>query len=129
VLYNGWERWITITGVDIKIEDGSNSKQLWDHGVKVVHKLQRWGRSRMIKRHGNLKVCIHLIGDLVDSLDYHSGKLRKKCQMRVREKRKKKGKTLMGRMKRVHHCLREQKQAVAKLQLKIQGKERVPSLQ
>ncbi len=29
----------------------------------------------MMKRCGDLKVGIHLIGDLVDSLDYHSGKL------------------------------------------------------
>jgi hypothetical protein len=28
--------------------------------------------------------------------------------MRVKENRKEKGKTLMGRMKEVHHCLRDQ---------------------
>jgi hypothetical protein len=34
--------------------------------------------------------------------------------MRVKEKMKKKGKTLMGRIKGVHHSLQEQKQGVAK---------------
>jgi hypothetical protein len=48
------------------------------------------------------------------SLDYHSGKLGEICQMRMKENRKKKGKTLIGRMKGVHHCLREQKRGVAK---------------
>jgi hypothetical protein len=43
-----------------------HSKQLWEHGMKIVHKLQRWGRSRMMKRHGDLKVGIHLIGYVVD---------------------------------------------------------------
>jgi hypothetical protein len=71
------------------------------------------------------------------SLDYHIGKLGKICQLKVKEKKKKKGKTLMGRMKGVHHCLREQKQGVTKqtvmmclqAQQKIQGKGRVPFLQ
>jgi hypothetical protein len=31
-----------------------------------VHKLQRWERSRMMKRHRDLKVGINLIGDAVD---------------------------------------------------------------
>ena len=68
VLYNGWERWITTTGADIKIRDGSkkHSKQLWDHGVKMFHNLPRWGRSRMMKRRGGLKVGIQWIGELVD---------------------------------------------------------------
>ncbi len=48
------------------------------------------------------------------SLDYHRGKLGEICQMRVKENRKKKRKTLMGRMKGVHHCLQEQKQGVEK---------------
>ncbi len=48
VLYNGWEKWITTTGSDIKIGYGLKM----EHGMKIVHKLQRWGRSRMMKRHG-----------------------------------------------------------------------------
>ncbi len=48
------------------------------------------------------------------SLDYHSGELGENCQLRVKEKMKKRGKTLMGRMERVHHCLWEQKWGVAK---------------
>jgi hypothetical protein len=43
-----------------------HSKQLWEHDMKIVHKLRRWGRSRMMKRHGDLKVGIHLMGDAVD---------------------------------------------------------------
>ncbi len=68
-----------------------------------------------MKRYGDLKVSIHLIGDVVDivwiTIVVSSGKI---CQLRVKEKRKNKGKTLMGRMKGVHHCLREQKWGVAK---------------
>jgi hypothetical protein len=38
VLYNGWERWITTMGSDIKIGNGSKlSKQLWECGMKIVH--------------------------------------------------------------------------------------------
>jgi hypothetical protein len=36
--------------------------------VRIFHKLQRLGRSRMMKRYGGLKVGIHLIGDLVARL-------------------------------------------------------------
>ncbi len=62
----------------------------------------------MMKRHGDLKVGIHLIGDLVDIVQIIIAvSLVKICQMRVKENRKKKGKTLMGRMKGVHHCLWE----------------------
>jgi hypothetical protein len=68
VLYFGWERWITTMGSDIKIGDGS--KKTFKTVTETWHddssQLQRWGRSRMMKRHGDLKVGIHLIGDLVD---------------------------------------------------------------
>jgi hypothetical protein len=37
------------------------------------------------------------------SVDFHCGKLGEIRQMRVRENRKKKGKTLRGRMKGVHN--------------------------
>ena len=43
-----------------------HSKQLWELVVKIVHVIQRWGRSRMTKRAEDLKVVIHLIGDIVD---------------------------------------------------------------
>ncbi len=43
-----------------------HSKQLWELVVKIVHKLHRWGRSRMMKIHEDLKVGTHLIGDIVD---------------------------------------------------------------
>jgi hypothetical protein len=43
-----------------------HSKQLWECSVKIFHKLQSGGRSRMMKIHGDLKVGIHLIEDIVD---------------------------------------------------------------
>jgi hypothetical protein len=43
-----------------------HSKQLWEHCVKIVHVIQRWGRSRMMKRAGDLFVEIYQIGDVVD---------------------------------------------------------------
>jgi hypothetical protein len=117
VLYNGWEKWITTTGSDIKIGDGSKKTfktvmGTWREDSSHISKMgekqdneEIWGleggysSNRGHNRH---------------SLDYHSGKLGEICQLRVKEKRKKKGKTLMGRMKGVHHCLREQKGGVAK---------------
>ncbi len=48
------------------------------------------------------------------SIDFHRGKLGEILQMRVNENRKKKGKTLMRRMKGVYHCLRDQQQGFAK---------------
>ena len=110
VLYNGWERWITTTGADIKIGDGSKKTfqtvmGSWHEDFSQTSKMgekqddeETWGleggysSDKGLSRH---------------SLDYHGGKLGENCQMRVKENRKKKGKTLMGRMKGVHHCLRE----------------------
>jgi hypothetical protein len=101
VLYNGWERWITTTGSDIKIGDGSKKT------FKTIMEIQRKGRSRMMKRAGDLKVDIHLVGDIIDIVQIgkviSSGKI---WQLKVKEKMKQKGMTLMGKMKRVHHCLR-----------------------
>jgi hypothetical protein len=57
VLCNGWERWITMEMVQRR-----HSKQLWEHGVKIVHKLHRWGRSRMMERHRDLNAGIHWKG-------------------------------------------------------------------
>jgi hypothetical protein len=109
VLYNGWERWITTTGSDIKIGDGSKKT------FQTVMGTYREDNSQTLKMGGDLKVGIHLIRDLVDIvyiiIMVSLGKI---CQLRVKENRKKKGKTLMGRMKGVHHCLREQKQGVVK---------------
>jgi hypothetical protein len=48
------------------MDQRKHSKQLWDHGVRIFHTLQRRGRSWMMKRRGGLKVGIHLIVDLVD---------------------------------------------------------------
>jgi hypothetical protein len=43
-----------------------HSKQLWECGVKIVYIIQRKGRSRVMKRVGDLKVGIHQKGDIVD---------------------------------------------------------------
>jgi hypothetical protein len=68
VLYNGWERWITTTGADIKIGDGSKKtfQTVMGSWREDISPLQRWGRIRMMKRRGGLKVGIHWIGELVD---------------------------------------------------------------
>ncbi len=50
----------------LEMDQRKHSKQLWDHGVKMFHNLQRWGRSRMMKIRGGLKVGIHWIRELVD---------------------------------------------------------------
>ena len=68
----------------------------------------------MMKKAGDLKEGIQQIGDVVDIVLI--GKMvssRKIHQPRVKEKRNEKGMTLMGSMKGVHHCLREQKRGVA----------------
>jgi hypothetical protein len=52
VLYNGWERWITTMGADIKIGDGlKKTFQTVMGSLKILQKLQRWGRIRMMKSH------------------------------------------------------------------------------
>ncbi len=109
VLYNGWERWITTTGADIKIGDGSKTTfqtvmVSWCEGFSQTLKMgekqddeETWGLEggysleRGISRH---------------SLDFYSGKLGENLSD---------GKTLMGRMKGVHHCLQEQKRGFAKM--------------
>jgi hypothetical protein len=47
------------------------------------------------------------------SLDWQSSKLRENLSAESKGEMKEKGKTLMGRMKGVHHCLREQKWGIA----------------
>jgi hypothetical protein len=78
VLYNGWERWITTTGADIKIWDGSKKTfqtvlESWREDISQTSKMgekqddeETWGlegeysSGRGHKRH---------------SIDFHSGKL------------------------------------------------------
>ena len=106
MLYNGWERWITTTGADIKIEDGSKKtfqtvmgscREDFSQTLKMGEKQddeETWGleggysSDRGPNRHG---------------VDFHCGKLGENLSDEMREDRKKKGKTLMGRMKGVHH--------------------------
>jgi hypothetical protein len=77
-LYNGWERWITTTGADVKIGDGSKktfqtAMESWHEDSSQTLKMgekqddeETWGleggysSDRGLSRH---------------SLDYHSGKL------------------------------------------------------
>ena len=117
MLYNGWERWITTTGADIKIGDGSQKTfQIvmgsWCEDISQTLKMgekqddeETWGleggysSDRGVSRH---------------SIDFHRGKLGEILQMKVKEDKKKKGKTLMGRMKGVHHCLWDQQQRFTK---------------
>ncbi len=68
MLYNWWERWITTTGGDIKIGDGSKKtfQTVMGSWREDVSQIRRWGRSRMMKRRGGLKVGIDWIGELVD---------------------------------------------------------------
>ncbi len=79
VLYNGWERWITTTGADIKIGDGSKKTfqtfmGSWREDISQTSKMREkqddeetWGleggysSDRGISRH---------------SIDFHKGKLR-----------------------------------------------------
>ncbi len=79
MLYNGWERWITTMGADIKIEDGSKMTfqtvmGSWREDFSQTSKMgekqddeEMWGlegrysSDRGLSRH---------------SLDFHSGKLR-----------------------------------------------------
>ncbi len=79
MLYNGWERWITTTGSDIKIGDGSKKTfktvmETWREGSSQTLKMgekqddeETWGlESGYSSDRGHSR----------HSLDYHSGKLR-----------------------------------------------------
>jgi hypothetical protein len=116
-LYNGWEKWITTTGSDIKIGDGSKKTfqtvmGTWHEDSSQTSKMgemqddeETWGleggysSDRGLSRHSLEIIKVVNMGRI--------------CQLRVKENRKKKGKTLMGRMRGVHNFLREQKGGVA----------------
>jgi hypothetical protein len=117
VLYNGWERWITTMEADIKIGDGSKKTfqtvmGSWREDILQTSKMgekqddeETWGleggylSDRGISRH---------------SIDFKRVSAGKTHQVRVKENRKKKGNTLMGRIKGVYHCLQDQQQGFAK---------------
>ncbi len=108
VLYDGWERWITTTGSDIKIGDGSKKTfktvmAMWREDTSQNLKKgesqddeESWGfqggysSDRGHSRHSLTKMV-------------SSGKIN---QVRVKKKRKEMGMTLMGTIKGVHQCLR-----------------------
>jgi hypothetical protein len=78
VLYNGWERWITTTGADIKIGDGS--KKTFQTGMGSWHE-DRSQTSKMGEKQDDEETWGHKGGYSSDrglsrhSLDYHNGKL------------------------------------------------------
>jgi hypothetical protein len=81
VLYNGWERWITTTGADIKIGDGSKKTfqtviGSWREDISQTSKMgenqddeETWRLEGEYS--SNKRLSRH-------SLDYHSGKLGEK---------------------------------------------------
>jgi hypothetical protein len=109
VLYNGWERWITTTGADIKIVDGSKKTfqtvmgswcEDFSQTLKMAEKQDDgYSSDRGLSRH---------------SLGYHIGKLGKNSADESEGEQEEEGEDSDGRMKGVHHCLREQKRGFAK---------------
>jgi hypothetical protein len=117
VLYNGWERWITTMGADIKIGDGSKKTfqtvmGSWHEDVLQPLKMgekqddeETWGleggysSDRGVSRH---------------SIDFHKGKLGENSSDDSEGEQEEEGNTLMGRIKGVHHCLWEQKRGLGK---------------
>jgi hypothetical protein len=68
VLYNGWERWITSTGTDIKIGDGLKKTfqtvmGLWREDISQTLKM---GEKQDNEETWGLVGGIHWIGELVD---------------------------------------------------------------
>ncbi len=78
VLYNGWERWITITGSDIKIGDGLKKTFKTVMGTWCLDSSQtsKMGEKQDDKETRGLKGGYSSDrGRSRHSLDYHSGKL------------------------------------------------------
>ena len=68
MLYNGWERWNTTMGADIKIGDGSKKTfqtvmGSWRENISQTLKM---GEKQNDEESGGLKVGIHWIGEFVD---------------------------------------------------------------
>jgi hypothetical protein len=72
-----------------------DQKQLWNHGVKTVHKLQRWGRSRMME--GGYSSDRGLSRH---NLDYHSGKLGEKFSDEIEGEQEEEGEDSDGENER-----------------------------
>ncbi len=140
VLYNGWERWITTTGADIKIGDGSKKtfqtvKGSWHEVISQTLKMgekqddeETWGLEggysldRGISRH---------------SIDFHKGKLRKNSSDESEGGQEEEGEYSDGEKKRSPPLFvgptagirKKYSDDVLASPIIIQGKRRVPSLQ
>ena len=68
VLYNGWERWITTTGSDIKIVDGSKKtfKTVMGTWREDNSQTLKMGEEQDDEDTWELEAGIHLIGDIVE---------------------------------------------------------------
>jgi hypothetical protein len=68
MLDNGWERWISTTGSDIKIGDGSKKTFKTVIGTWCVDDSQtsKMGERQDDEERWGLEVGYHLIGDVVD---------------------------------------------------------------
>ena len=117
VLYDGRERWITTTGSDIKIGDGSKKT------FKTVMGTWREDSSQTLKMGENQddeEIWGLESGYSSDrgrsrhSLDYHSGKLGENLSAESEGEDEGEGDDSDGENERVHHCLWEQKREVAK---------------
>jgi hypothetical protein len=117
VLFNRWEKWITTTGSDIKIGDGSKKTfktvmGTWRENSSQTSKMQE---KQDDEETGGLEGGYSSNrGRSRHCLDYHIYKLRENSSAESEGGQEEEGKTLMGTMKEVHHCLREQKRGVAK---------------
>jgi hypothetical protein len=78
VLYNGWERWITTTGADIKIGDGSKKtfQTVMGSWREEVSQPLKMGEKQDDKETWGLEGGYSLDrGDSRHSIDFHRGKL------------------------------------------------------
>jgi hypothetical protein len=68
VLYNGWERWNTTTGSDMRIGDGSKKTFKTVMGMWGVDSLRssKMGEEQDDEESWDLKVGLHQIGEVVD---------------------------------------------------------------
>ncbi len=77
MLYNGWERWITTTGLDIKIGDGSKKtfKTVMGTWREDSSQTSKVGEKQDDEETWGLEGGYSPGRGRRDSLDYHSGKL------------------------------------------------------
>jgi hypothetical protein len=140
VLYNGWERWISTMGSDIKIGDGSKKtfktvmgawREDSSQTLKMVEKQDDketwWLEGGYSSDRGH---CRH-------SLDYHSGKLGENLSAESEGEEEEEGEDSDGENERSPSLFAGAKLGSSKMNsddvlaspTKIQGKGRVPSLQ